>query len=144
MSKKLLIMIAGGVVLLGGGGGAAYYLTQSDDPEAVVEEVEEPAGLLELEQFLTNVHDPSGERYARLTVKLAIVPRPRADEIKADSLVMARMRDGVLTLITGKTFEELSDPAGKEIFRAEIQQRLNSLVEDGRIREVLFSDFVVQ
>lgn len=141
MSKKLMIMIAGGIVLLGGGGGAAYYLTQSDDPTAVVEE---PAGLLELEQFLTNVHDPSGERYARLTVKLAIVPRPRADEIKADSLVMARMRDGVLTLITGKTFEELSDPAGKEIFRAEIQQRLNSLVEDGRIREVLFSDFVVQ
>ena len=114
------------------------------DEEEEENEVEETVGILEMETFLTNINDPSGERYAKLQVKLAVSPEEKAAEVTGDALLMAKLRDQVLTLLTSKTFEELSDPEGKEGFRSEIQERLSPLVEGGEVKEVLFAEFVVQ
>ena len=114
------------------------------DEEEEDEKVEETIGILEMETFLTNINDPSGERYAKLQVKLAVSPEEKAVEVTGDALLMAKLRDQVLTLLSSKTFEELSDPEGKEGFRGEIQERLSPLVEGGEVKEVLFAEFVVQ
>ena len=114
------------------------------DEEEEDEKVEETIGILEMETFLTNINDPSGERYAKLQVKLAVSPQEKAAEVTGDALLMAKLRDQVLTLLSSKTFEELSDPEGKEGFRGEIQERLSPLVEGGEVKEVLFAEFVVQ
>ena len=114
------------------------------DEEEEDNDVEETVGILEMETFLTNINDPSGERYAKLQVKLAVSPEEKAAEVTGDALLMAKLRDQVLTLLTSKTFEELSDPEGKEGFRSEIQERLSPLVEGGEVKEVLFAEFVVQ
>ena len=97
-----------------------------------------------METFLANINDPDGERYAKLQLRLAIIPKDRVSDIEGDTLMIARMRDRVLTLLTSKTFDELSDPLGKEGFRNEIRMRLAPLIEEGEIREVLFNEFVVQ
>ena len=101
-------------------------------------------GLLELESFLTNINDLSGERYCKLTVKLSIAPESTARALGEDPLRLARMRDFVLTTLAAKSFLELSEPEGKESFRTEIQDGLGKLVGDAQIREVLFSECVVQ
>jgi flagellar FliL protein len=106
--------------------------------------VEETVGILEMETFLTNINDSSGERYAKLQLKLAVAPEEMAAEVTEDALLMAKLRDQVLTLISSKTFEQLSDPQGKETLRTEIQERLSPLVEGGELKEVLFAEFVVQ
>ena len=121
--------------------------TACGDSEADKEagdEAEQTIGVLEMETFLTNINDPAGERHARLRVKLAVVPEEPAAEIKADALLMARLRDRILTLLTSKTYRQLNDVEGKELFRKEILERLNPLLESGEVKEVLFSDFVVQ
>lgn len=142
MSKKTIIMAAG-LVLLGGGGGAAYYFTQVKPAEATVEP-EKPIGIYEMEQFLVNIRSGSGDRFARLTVKLAVAPDAAVDEIKEDPLLTARLRDKVLTLLTAKSFSELNNPEGKEAFRAEIAALIAPLLKEAEIKEVLFGDFVVQ
>lgn len=132
----LVVGLVLGKVLLGG---------KAEEPtaeEAVVEQ--DPPGILELDTFLANINDPDGERYAKLQLRLAILPKERVADIEGDSLMMARMRDRVLTLLTSKTFDELSDPLGKEGFRNEIRMRIAPLIEEGEIREVLFNEFVVQ
>jgi flagellar FliL protein len=101
-------------------------------------------GVLELESFLTNINDPSGERYCKLTIKLAIVPSDKVDGIKEDPLLLARIRDQVLTMLSGKTLHELSDPKGKEAFREDVRTGLAALLEGIEIQQVLFSEFVVQ
>ena len=108
------------------------------------DEVEQAVGVLEMETFLTNINDPAGERHARLGVKLAITPEEQVAEIKADPLLMARLRDRILTLLTSKTYRQLNEAKGKELFRKQIIERLNPLLESGEVKEVLFSDFVVQ
>lgn len=154
--KKLLLVVAVAVVLLGAGGGTAMFLMRSPaeagEPAdgaaaaspAGAQTYDGPAGLVEMEPFLVNINDPEAERFAKVQIKLAVVPEQRAAALADDALVLAQMRDRVLTLLTSKTYEELATPLGKEGFRREIKARLDPLVEGGEIREVLFQDFVVQ
>jgi flagellar FliL protein len=115
----------------------------SSDAEAAADEVARP-GVVQLESFLTNINDPSGERYCKLTIKLAVTPEGEVGSIEKDTLLLARMRDQVLTVLSGKTFMELSDPQGKEVFREEVRTRLGELLKGSEIQQVLFSEFVVQ
>lgn len=101
-----------------------------------------PAAILVLETFLTNIND--GDRHARVQVKLAVVPQEAVEAMKTDEVLMARLHDRVLTLLSRKTYRELSEPEGKEAFRKQILDELAPLVTKGQVQEVLFSDFVVE
>ena len=79
------------------------------DEEEDAEKVEAKAGILEMETFLTNINHPSGDRYAKLKLKLAVAPDTRAAEIQEDAVGMARLRDQVLTLLASKTPKDLGD-----------------------------------
>ena len=145
MNKIVIIGIVAAVVLIGGGAGAYFFFfaggEESAEPATIVEE---PAGLLELETFLTNLNDPSGKRHARLQVKLGISPEPLVAELIANTLLVARLRDQVLTLVNSKTPADLATPDGKEQFRKEIYDRLKPLIKEGELKEVFFSDFVIK
>jgi flagellar FliL protein len=97
-----------------------------------------------MDPFLVNINDPEGERYAKVQLQLSVVPESAVGDISGDPLVMAQMRDRVLTLLSAKSFQELSSPIGKEGVRREIKSRLDPLLEKGEIQEVLFQDFLVQ
>ncbi len=129
--KKLLIVVAAVVVLLGARGRrAAIFMLRSPaeagEPaggaaaaaSAGAQKYDGPAGLVEMEPFLVNINDPEAERFAKVQLKLAIVPERRAAELAGDALVLAQMRDRVLTLLTSKTYEELATPLGKGAFAA--------------------------
>lgn len=149
-SKKMLFIILFAVVAAGGGG-AAFFMTKGDaapPPGGQVAEVaapvEEKAGLIPLDSFLVNLADERGERYMKVTMRLTVAPESVADEIKEQDLELARIRDRVLTVLMSKTFEEMVNPLGKESLRLEIQAQTDSLIESGEVRDVLFSEFVVQ
>jgi flagellar FliL protein len=148
MSKKLLIIIVAAVVVLVGGGAASYLLFLRPTPAQAAEEPAEetvgPAGLVTMETFLVNINDPGGERYAKVQIQLSVVPQSVAGALAGDELLKAKMRDRVLTLLAAKSFQELGSPIGKEGFRREVKARLDPLIEDGEIQEVLFQEFLVQ
>ncbi|MEX2299686.1 MAG: flagellar basal body-associated FliL family protein [Bryobacterales bacterium] len=134
------------VVLLSLAVGTACGGTESaaEGEEGVAAAEDAAAAVLPLETFLTNINDPKSEKHARVQVKLAIVPEEALPSIQADALLMARLHDRVLTLLTTKTYQQLNDPEGKEAFRDEIREQLNPLLTTGKVKEVLLSDFVVE
>jgi flagellar FliL protein len=143
---KLVIVVLA-VVLVGGGVGGFFLLRPKSGPPkegagAATEKA--PAALLNLEAFTVNLNDPSGERYIKVTLRLTVSPAELAEKADKDGLLMARVRDRILTLLTSKTVQEVGSPLGKESLRREIQARLNPLFEGGKVEDVLFSDFVVQ
>ena len=145
MNKKMLIIIILLVVLAGGGAGAFFMMKNGDDdPEATAKKFKGPPGLVTMETFLVNISDEEGERFARLQLRLTVVPFSTAQKIDGDELLQAKMRDRILTLLTGKNYEDLATPIGKEGFRREIKTVLDPIIDDGEIEEVLFQDFVVQ
>lgn len=143
MTKSLLWILIAAVLVLSATTACGEEEAASGDGE-VAQADEGAVGILPLETFLTNINDPLGEKHARVQVKLAIVPEEAVALIQADALMMARLHDRVLTMLTAKTYAQLNDPAGKETFRNEIMEQLNPMLKKGRVKEVLFSDFVVE
>jgi flagellar FliL protein len=157
--KKPLILALAGVVLAGGGGAAFMMMGRGEHAPAEGEHAAADghgggghgahpaagsAGVVQMDPFLVNINDPSGDRYVKVTLRLAVAPNELATKVGEDALLQARMRDRVLTLLTSKTVEELISPLGKEGFRREIQENLKPLIDKGEVQEVLFADFVVQ
>lgn len=148
-SKKMLIILLSATILIGGGGGGFLYWksTKSEaaaaatTPAAV--EAETPA-LVSLDTFLVNLNDPQGDRYLKLTMRLAVAPESVAEQVSTDELLLARLRDRVLNVLMRKTFSELSNPLGKDGLRLEIETAINDLLETGTVHDVLFAEFVVQ
>jgi flagellar basal body-associated protein FliL len=140
MKKKLLIgMFA--VVLLAGG--RAYYSLFGPNPAEAAREFPllEPAAIVRLDPFLTNIAD---ERRARVQVALAVAPVSLSEEIQTDALVIARLRDKILTMLAARTYEELNTPSGKEDFRNQVRSAAQRVIADGVVQEALFVDFVIQ
>ena len=57
---------------------------------------------------------------------------------------MPQIRDSILLLIGNKTYEELQDLQGKKQLKAELTSKLNSILHYGKVKEIYFTDFVVQ
>jgi chemotaxis protein MotB len=129
-----------------GGGAGAFFMLKGggEEGDGTVKKFKGPPGLVNMETFLVNISDGGGERFARLQLRLTVVPFGTAQKIDGDEMMQAKMRDRILTLLTGKTYDDLASPIGKEGFRREIKTVLDPIIEDGQIEEVLFQDFVVQ
>jgi flagellar FliL protein len=145
-SKKLLWIVLAAIVLGGGGGGAAIVLMGGEEAAETTSSApaEQPPGLVAMDTFLVNLSDPGGDRYMKLTLRLAISPVAEANKIDENELLLARMRDRILTVLAAKTFQELVSPLGKESLRHEIQAQLEPLLDKAQLQDVLFSEFVVQ
>lgn len=148
--KKLIIIIAAVVVLLiGAGVGAFFFLSSSDDkpltPEqeqALLErQAKEVGPMVDLESFIVNILDQGEVRYLKAAITLEADTPEAAAEINQR---MPQIKDAVLLLIGNKTFAELSDLQGRLQLRAELLNRVNSLLLVGKVKRIYFTDFVVQ
>ena len=139
--KKLLIGFLA-VALLAGGGAGYYFLFGSTPAESAHELTPpEPAAIVNLDPFITNIAD---ERRARVQVALAVAPISRATEVEADPLLVARVRDKILTMLAARTSKELTSPLGREDFRKKAQFAAQQVIAEGEVQEALFVDFVIQ
>ena len=144
MSKKLILIAGAAVVLLGGGGAAAYFFfLQGEEAQAAAPPPPDP-GVVALDPFLTNLAPDGGRHKARLQVTLAVTPKELAPTIGEDPLLVARIRDQILSKLGSSSYEELSSPAGKQKLRRSIETSVSALLEGGEVHEALFVDFVLQ
>lgn len=109
--------------------------------------IERPSGLprsagqvLPLPSITVNLSDSGGRRYLKLGMEVEVNADVSA-EIKAQS---ARIRDAVIMLLAGKTFNDISTPDGKVLLKAEVAARLNQILGAQRVIRVYFTDFVVE
>lgn len=94
-----------------------------------------------LDQFIVNLLSDSGSRYLKTKVDLELSAESLTSEIdKKKPLV----RDIIVSTLSSKTYEEVSTQKGKNRLKDEIVDRLNEVLADGHIKNIYFTDFVVQ
>lgn len=54
------------------------------------------------------------------------------------------MKDIIIDILSSKSIEEIVTTKGKERIKDEILQRVNQILADGVIKNVFFTEFVVQ
>jgi flagellar FliL protein len=100
--------------------------------------------IINFEPFLVNLADTEAFRYLRVTIRLAVINRTKAENIAATEVMMSKTRDAILDILSSKTSSEIISTEGKESLKLEIKERLNSFLPGGPVQDVFFTDFVVQ
>ncbi len=147
--KKLIIIIAAVVLLIGVGVGVFLFLGGEEEPkltpeqeQAEMEKMAKQVGpMVNIDTFIVNVLDDEESRYLKAAITLEVDAEPASMEL---SQRMPQVKDAILLLIGSKTFSELSDLQGKIQLRAELLNRINSLLSQGKVKRIYFTDFVVQ
>jgi len=143
--SSLLLLIAGVVLAGAAGGGAVMFWTRGAVPAAAppAEEAHAPAGVLPVDPFVVNLADRGAQRFARVTVRLVVDTELAVKEIAEDPLRQARLRSTILELLAQQTSGAIVTPEGKAALKKAIADQATHVLEE-QVRDVLFTDFVVQ
>jgi flagellar protein FliL len=162
-SKKLLIMVVAALVLLLGiGGAAAFFLMKSnaakegEDGEVISEKAksDKKKGVKEvapvyvaLDAFTVNLVPESGDQFLQLVISVEVEDLHVGDRLK---MYTPKIRNNVMMLLSGKKASELITKEGKETLADEIRDLMNKILDQGEkgnegpVREVLFTSFIIQ
>lgn len=160
---KMVIIIVAGTLVLGLGGAFALFKLMArghggDDQKAEatvakaagqgeteakhgVAKAGSPGTIYDVDPFIVNLADTPEVRYLKLTVKLELESQEASAELASR---VPQLRDTILVLLTSKDAASIRTPQGKFELRAEITQRVNSLLPKPGVRAAYFTDFVVQ
>ena len=152
----LILGIVIGVMVLAGGGAAAYWKLRPAPPAPVADgaageghgaaEAAEthPAGVVSFEPFLVNLAGGSGQTYLRVTLKLLVTSEEDAKLLQESEVAKARMRSAILEVLATQSADALVTVEGKNQLKKALVQQVSALKQKTEVRDVLFSDFVVQ
>lgn len=97
--------------------------------------------LYPLDTFTVNLKSDSGRRFLKTTISLELEGEELSLELDAKSAVL---RDRIIRILSSKTLEEVSSKKGKNKLSMQIMDTLNSMISDGRIKGIYFTEFVIQ
>ena len=147
---KLIIIIAVAVVLLIGVGVGVFLFMGGEEEEKISPEQEQAelemqakqvGPMVNIDTFIVNIIDDEESRYLKAAITLELNTPEGAAEVAER---MAQIKDAILLLVGNKTFSELQDLQGKIQLRAELINRINSVLLKGKVKRIYFTDFVVQ
>ena len=150
-SPVLLIVVILVVLCIGGAAGA-YFLFMAPKgkqatPQAVVQASAQALGegavgpMKPLDAFIVNLTDGEGTRYLKAVMQLEMDNEMLGAEIDGK---MAQIRDEIIMLLSSKSFDDLSTVPGKRALKRGIVDSINKYLVNGKVRNVFFSEFVVQ
>ncbi|MFK5926677.1 MAG: flagellar basal body-associated FliL family protein [Desulfuromusa sp.] len=147
---KLIIIIVVVLILLGGAAGGYFFFMGSNEEEKISPEQEQAelekqakqvGPMVSIDSFIVNISDNEESRYLKAAITLEVDSEEASLELNAR---MPQLKDSILLLIGNKTFSELSDLQGKIQLRAELINKINSILLKGKVKRIYFTDFVVQ
>jgi flagellar FliL protein len=97
--------------------------------------------IFSLDPFIVNIYDGQDMRYLRLKVEMGVAGEEAKNRMKEQE---AQIRDGIITLLTSKTWQDLQTPQGKTQLKQQILNTVSKIVPQGTVNQVYFTDFVVQ
>lgn len=106
--------------------------------EAVTTEV---GIMFPLDTFTVNLLSESGRRYLKCQLNLEMEGKELSPELEEKKPVF---RDIIIRVLSSKSLEEISTVKGKEKLKEQIVTELNMRLKDGKVKNVYFTDFVVQ
>ena len=92
-------------------------------------------------KLIVNLESNTGKRYLKTTIALECVDETAIPELTAKNIVV---KDVILNILSSKTVDEVNTLKGKQKLKAQIVYEINEFMEEGKVKHVFFTDFVVQ
>ena len=141
--KKILFILPVFVLLLVGAGGGAYvFLLKKPNQEKEDKVSLAQIGVMyDLGVFTVNLADANTDAYARVAITLELSNEKVRQEVDKRLPII---KDAVIDVISSKTSDFVKTPEGRESLRLELIKRLNIILVEGGVRNIYFTEFVVQ
>ena len=159
-AKTPILLIALAVINMAVLGGVGFMLYQNKKKEAAepkidhvikgehetqsAEAAEEKSfvgKIIPLETIIVNLAGSKGRRIAKVNIELELQGEHVATEIDQRK---AQVRDIIIILLSGKTYDQVASKEGKDQLREEIMQTVNAFLTKGKIKQVYFTEFIYQ
>ncbi len=96
---------------------------------------------IEFKPFIANLGDGGGKRFLKLTMSVEAETLELAAEINQK---MPQFRDLILMLLSSLSYDDISTLDGKMRLRNQMLNRINTQLSSGKVKNIYFSEFVVQ
>jgi len=150
--SKTLIIILCSLLAAGGAGAGVYFMTQGDDAQTEAGQeaknaAKAPAMYVKFDPpFVVNFENKGMMRFLQVSVEVLTRDPLTADLIKQHD---PKLRNDLLMLLGGQTYETISSREGKEKLRGEALSTVADVVgaEGGKaesVEQLYFTSFVMQ
>ncbi len=157
--KMLLVVIIVLILLVLVGGGLAAFLLLSGSGEEVSQQPQQVqmqkkrgssarstnlltiGPMYPMEQFVVNLLSESGGRFLKTSLDIELENQEMSPEM---DMKKPAIRDIIIRTLSSKTFEEIGTEKGKERLKDEMVEKINEILADGQIKNIFFTNFVVQ
>ncbi len=119
----------------------AVQATQATGPEKVIVKVPDNGPLVEMEAFVVNLNEPGTNRYLKSKVQVEVRDQ---DTVKEMETIKAKVRDDLLRYMSGLTIADTMGENGKTEIRKQMLSKLQERLGNEKVRDIYFSEFVVQ
>ena len=142
---NIIILVILVLCLIGGG----FYVWKSglisvSSSEAALDQnggPQEIGPIYALDTFIVNLVGGRGKNYLKAKIDLELTSDKTQTEIIKR---LPQIRDSILTMLSSKSNDDINTLEGKHQLRAEIISTLNQYLRTGKVRNVYFTDFIVQ
>ena len=145
------IIIGVVVLVLAGGGYVGWTMLnpqpdqtgadggQAPDTEAVKEV--EVGAMFDMDPFVVNLNEAGGKRYLKSKIEIEFV----GDNVRLEMTNrLPQLRDVILLHLSSKTLDEIRSVDGKIELKNALIKRINQVLKQGKIRNLYFTQFVIQ
>jgi len=151
MSNKLIFLIVAVLLVVTVGLAGGFFmmwnklsdLNTQANAAAQDQQVQTPAlgTLFPLDTFIVNLADQERSRYLRVTMDLELLAPADSEKLNQR---LPQVRDRILMLLPSKRFADIASTEGKTALRDEMIGKLNGLFPGTVIKNIFFTEFVVQ
>ncbi|MCX6139023.1 MAG: flagellar basal body-associated FliL family protein [Ignavibacteriales bacterium] len=131
--------------LMGGSSASAEGKTEKAAEKSEAKEEKSSEGgeqkVFVIKDIIVNPAGTNGTRYLLTTVGIAVSSAELEKELTNKEVMV---RDALNTILASKQLAELSDNSFKESLKKEIEQKVNTMLESGKVTSVYFSKFIIQ
>ncbi len=147
---RTLIFVALALVLIIISGTIAYVVarrvgagpeTEKISPEAIVKE--KPLSYFDMAPFSINTSDTDEPHFVKITIAMGYESGGTTELQTELNKRRAQLRDIVISVVGEKRFTDLNTQEKRDELKSEIMRRVNSKLQNGEIKEIAFTEFVL-
>ncbi|BDG79952.1 MULTISPECIES: flagellar basal body-associated protein FliL [Bacillus] len=140
MKKKLLIILLIILIVIGALGAAAYFVlggkSEKNEAKRSIDEI--VASSVDVAEITTNL---KSDNIIRLAIKLETDSDKSKEELEKRDF---QVKDAVISLLADTNADEIEGDKGKETFKKELKDKVNSYLQEGKVEKVYITSFNLQ
>ncbi|MCY7785496.1 flagellar basal body-associated protein FliL [Bacillus inaquosorum] len=140
MKKKLMIILLIILIIIGALGAAAYFVlggkSEKSETKKSIDEI--VASSVDVEEITTNL---KSDNIIRLAIKLETDSDKSKEELEKRDF---QVKDAVISLLADTNADEIEGDKGKETFKKELKDKINSYLQKGKVEKVYITSFNLQ